>query len=183
VALARHLPKFLEPGELRALLDTARESSPRDYALILCMSHAGLRVSEACALRWDDIADQHLLVRKGKGDKQRYVPLHPRLKSALAALRLFAILRSQVFPGRTLDKRLTSRAAELIVERLCAQMGIAREKAHPHTLRHTFATNVLRKSGNLLKVQRLLGHASVKTTEIYTHLVFDDLAEAIGLLD
>jgi integrase/recombinase XerC len=199
----RGLPKFLDAGELRALLEAAEASGPRDLALVTVMAYAGLRVSEACALRWGDINPSFpedaslahgygtLLVRQGKGGKQRLLPVHARVRRALdALLRNFGILRSErarpdpadyVFPGHY--GRLTSRAAEYVIEGLCAAAGIAREKAHPHTLRHTFATNLLRETGNLILVQRSLGHASVSTTQIYTHLVFDDLADAIGRLD
>lgn len=182
-AARSRLPQFLRPHELKALLAAARRSSPRDYALILAMSHAGLRVAEACGLRWGDIDDDTILVRRGKGDKQRLIPLHDRLKAALAQLPfLDESGDSPVFISRH-GQALSTRRARQVVEGLCLEAGIERERAHPHVLRHTFATNALRKTGNLLVVQRLLGHASVSTTQIYTHLVLDDLRAAVELLD
>lgn len=196
MAGGRRLPKFLDAGELRMLLEAAEASGPRDLALVVLMAYAGLRVSEACRLRFGDVGERQILVRQGKGGKDRLLPVHPRVRRALEALRLFYISRSEVphltsphiaspyvFPGATPGLPLTTRAAEYSIEALCAAAGIPREKAHPHTLRHTFATNLLRKTGNLILVQRSLGHSSVSTTQVYTHLVFDDLEEAVGQLD
>jgi len=182
---SRRLPKFLGAADLTALLDAARTSSPRDYALVCVLAYAGLRVAEACALTWADISEDRLLVRHGKGDKERYVPLAPRLRAALADLdrREIPVLRhSPVFLSR-LRRPLSVRAAQHIIERLCLAAGIDRELAHPHSLRHTAATMLLRRTGNIRLVQRFLGHASIGTTEIYTHVVFDDLAEAVERLE
>lgn len=190
----RTLPKFLEAHETAALLAAAERSGPRDFALILVLVYAGLRISEAVNLRWADAGDGRLFVRRGKGAKQRYVPMHRRIAASFESLRMSgSAFRASdegakqepgafVFAGRD-GGHYSRRGAQHLLERLCAEAGIPREKAHPHTLRHTFATNVLRRTGDLLKVSRLLGHASVSTTQIYTHLVFDDLAEAVGLLD
>lgn len=180
------LPKFLDDAELRALLAVAEESSARDYALVVTMAYAGLRVSEAVCLRWAHVEGDRIFVERGKGNKQRLVPMNGRLRMALEAVRKMLENRTErtdyVFPGSD-DGHLGARGAERIIERLCERAHIAREKAHPHTLRHTFATRVLRSDGNILKVQRLLGHSSVATTQIYTHLVYDDLAEAVAGLD
>ena len=180
---SRRLPKFLGAADLTALLDAARASSPRDYALVCVLAYAGLRVAEAVGLQWGDILEDRLLVRHGKGDKERYVPLAPRLRAALADRREIPVLRhSPVFLSR-LRRPLSVRAAQHIIERLCLAAGIDRELAHPHSLRHTAATMLLRRTGNIRLVQRFLGHASIGTTEIYTHVVFDDLAEAVERLE
>lgn len=192
---SRALPKFLDAGELRALLAAAEASGPRDLALVVLMAYAGLRVSEACSLRWGDINPSFpedaslapgygtLLVRQGKGGKQRLLPVHGRIRRALEALRAQDSLPKRVILGNDRVFNLSPRGARFLMERLCQKAAIHREKAHPHTLRHTFATNLLRETGNLILVQRSLGHASVSTTQIYTHLVFDDLAEAVARLD
>jgi len=181
----RQLPKFLEPSELVALLAAAHDSHPRDYALVVIMAYAGLRVAEVCALTCGDVTERTVFVRHGKGDKQRYVPTHPKILQSLEAVREPVEVRTDYIftsvrrPGRP----MTTRWAQRTVERLCAAAGIPREKAHPHSLRHTAATNLLRKTGNLLFVQRFLGHASVATTQIYAHVVLDDLAEAVNRLE
>ena len=183
--MARELPKFLEPTELSGLLDAAQASSPIHYALVVVMAYAGLRVAEACALQWRDIGERRLLVRRGKGGKQRYVPLHPRLQAALEAVRPFNQERTDyIFPSNQRPgSPMTTRWAQRIVKRLCLSVDIEDERAHPHVLRHSFATNTYRAKRNILATQRLLGHASVATTQVYTHLVTDDLEETVDALE
>lgn len=179
------LPKFLEPAELNALLAAAHASSPLDYALVIVMAYAGLRVAEACALTWADIGEKTLFVRHGKGEKQRYIPIHRKLRDALGACRDPVHSRQDfIFPSVKLPgAHLTTRWAQRVVTRLCLRAGIDREKAHCHALRHTFGTACYRKSRNILAVQRLLGHSNVSTTQIYTHVVTDDLEETVDALD
>lgn len=182
---SRRLPKFLEQPELHALIAAARESSPLDYALIIVLYYAGLRVGEVCALQWGDIGERRLHIRHGKGDKERYVPAHRKIREALDAVRPPDHLRhGWVFPSwQKVGHPLTTRWAQRTMERLCLEVGIEREKAHPHVLRHTFATGTYRAKRNLLATKRLLGHSSVQTTEIYTHLVTDDLEETVDALE
>lgn len=181
----QQLPKFLEQPELNALLAAAHASSPLDYAIVTVMAYAGLRVAEACALAWADIGEKTLFVRCGKGQKQRYVPIHAKVREALDACHDPVHSRQDwVFPSEKLPGRhLTTRWAQRVVARLCLQVGIEREKAHCHALRHTFGTNCYRKSHDLRAVQQLLGHSNVSTTEIYTHVVTDDLEETVDALD
>ena len=183
-ARARHaLPTYLQPHELEALLAAARGSSPRDHALLTVMAYAGLRVAEACALTWGDIEERTLRVRHGKGDKERIVPLHPRVLEALAECREIPQKRNiYVFPGQRPGRPLTTRAVQHLMVRLGTAAGLDRSKLHPHTLRHTAATMLLRRTGNLILVQRFLGHASVSTTQIYTHVALDELAAAVEQL-
>jgi len=175
------LPDCLSEDELARLLAAAEADGPRSLALVLLMAYGGLRVSEACRLRWDDIEGANAYVRMGKGRKDRVVPLHPRVLEALSALRKSHLLRSPyLFPSPKDPKRpITTRTAQYLVEDLCRRAGIPRRKAHPHALRHTAATRLLRATGNLELVRRFLGHASVSTTQVYTHLVTDDVARGI----
>jgi len=205
----QRLPEVLEEDELERFLAAAAASGPRDGALTMVMAYGGLRVAEACRLRWEDVPERAqsraaLHVRQGKGGKDRMVPVHPRLAASLEAWRSFdvaqdgaagtasplrktGLLRSPdeggwVFPGRRRGKQLTTRQAEYIVEQLGRAAGLARSKAHPHALRHTVATRLLRATGNLELVKTFLGHASVATTQIYTHLVVDDVAAGLDKL-
>jgi len=179
----RRLPKFLEAGELGALLAVAHESSPRDYAIMLTMAKAGLRVSEVCTLEWRDVSEKRLLVRQGKGSKDRMVPLHYRLKTAIEELPKRREMGSTpVFLSRT-GRRLTRRAIQFLMERLASRAGIDREKAHPHSARHTFAVNLLEKGADIRTLQKLLGHRSISTTQTYLDLTDRHMEAAIGLLD
>src|SRR3990170_39348 len=166
----RRLPPFLEEDELWAFLGAAQRSGARDYALMLLMSHAGLRVSEAVSVRWRDLTRDHLRVEKGKGGKERLVPMHPRLWEALDALRFTGLLGSgYVFGGRHRG-HVTRRAVQYLVERLGVEAGLDREKSHPHALRHTFAVRLLERGVDLRSIQMLLGHASLNTTSMYLQL-------------
>lgn len=182
---ARRLPEALDEGQLAALALAAAASGPRDLAAVTLMAYAGLRVSEVARLRWDDIEGEVVRVRMGKGRKDRLVPAHPRLLAALGALRKSTVLRSPyVFPSPQDPRRpLTTRALQYLVERLGRQAGLPRRLSHPHTLRHTAATRLLRACHDLRIVQMFLGHASIQTTTIYTHLVLDDLRQAVLRLD
>lgn len=181
----RRLPEVLDDAQLQALVHQAEASGPRDLSAVLLMAYAGLRVSEVARLRWDDIEGDVVRVRMGKGRKDRLVPAHPRVLEALQALRKSGILRSPwVFPSPRDPRRpITTRALQYLIERLGREAGLPRRLLHPHALRHTFATRVLRRSGNLEAVRRLLGHSSVATTQVYTHLILDDLARAVTALD
>jgi integrase/recombinase XerD len=180
---SKRLPDVLTEAELRALLAVA-EMDDRAYAVVSLMAYAGLRVSEVAKLRWQDIEAGAIWVRLGKGRKDRVVPAHPRVSEALERLRKRDILRSHyVFPSpRDPSKPITTRALQYCIERLCRQAGIPRRKAHPHTLRHTMATRLLRATHDIRLVQKALGHASIATTQIYTHLALDDVAEGIARL-
>jgi len=183
----RKLPKFFEAEELRRVEAAAARRGPVAHGLILAMALAGLRVSEACRLRWREVSGRDLLVYEGKGGKQRLVPLHSRLAAALGRLPKMGKNGSRdtdwVFPGRAEGRPISDRAVRYLVAEICAEAEIAREKAHPHTLRHTFATGLLRATGNLRLVQQALGHADIKTTVVYTHIVNDEVAAGIALLD
>ncbi len=180
----KRLPEALDDPQLKALMASAQAAGPRALAAMLLMAYAGLRVSEVAKLRWDDVEGDVIRVRMGKGRKDRLVPAHPRVVEALSTLRKMSLLRSAyVFPSPKDPKRpVTTRALQYLIERLGRRAGLPRRLLHPHVLRHTFATRALRESGNLEAVRRLLGHASISTTQVYTHLVLDDLAQVVRRL-
>jgi len=177
----RHLPDTLSVDDLDRLL-RGSSTDPlvvRDLAVLELLYSSGLRLAELVALDTTDIDFDARVVRvTGKGSKTRVVPVG---RKAIAALRAWLALRpgtggeSALFTGRN-GHRIGARA----VQHRIRQHGRSRQvpgNLHPHTLRHSFASHLLESSGDLRAVQELLGHADISTTQIYTHLDFQHLAQ------
>jgi integrase/recombinase XerD len=162
----KHLPVTLSAASLAKILDG--DLSPRDGALLEALYATGARVSEAVNLKETDLDLERGVVRVfGKGSKERLVPLGERAADRLRAW-LAARKGPWVFPGRGGARPLRRETAWRIVERAARLAGI--RGVHPHTLRHSFATHLLEGGAHLRAVQEMLGHASVATTQIYTHV-------------
>ena len=168
---AKKLPQFLQADEPELLLRaTIRE---RDRLICMCMLYLGLRVSEVCKLQVDHIDFRRALVmvREGKGSKDRALPLPKRLGGPL---RGFVGVRKSgpVFISRK-GGRLKVRAIQLLIKRLAVAAGLRRAtepKAYsPHKLRHAFASRMLERGATLAEVKDALGHSSIATTSIYLH--------------
>jgi integrase/recombinase XerC len=180
---AKRLPAVLSPDEARRLveLDGDEILVVRDRAILELLYSSGLRLSELAALDWSmlDVAQAQVRV-VGKGGKARVVPVG---RPALAMLAQWRERRREferidpaaVFINR-LGKRLSARSVQLRVRRAGLRQGLA-ARVHPHVLRHSFASHVLQSSGDLRAVQEMLGHASIATTQVYTHLDFQHLAK------
>lgn len=172
----KRLPRVLTAGEARRLLDAA--GSARDRALIAFGLYAGLRRDEMRHLDMGDVDLEagQVFVRKAKGGKQRFVPLHRELRAAYLS-HLNGVLRDEgpLFEGRR--GRLADRTIQDIVTKTARRAGL--RGVHTHTLRHTFATAVYEAGQDLLAVKDLLGHESVSTTQIYTHLSVGRLRGAV----
>lgn len=182
---ARRLPRTLDADQVASLLDFTG-SDPlalRDRAILELMYSSGLRLAELVGLNVNDVDRTDRTVRvTGKGDKTRIVPVGRR---ALAALADWLAARERLvaagsdtealFVART-GKRLGGRSVQLNVAARARRQG-AVIHVHPHMLRHSFATHLLESSGNLRAVQELLGHASLSTTQVYTHVDFQHLAQ------
>ena len=138
-------------------------------------------MAELCGVRWRDLdLDEGLVRVTGKGSKTRVVPVGAKALDALRALRpAIADAAAPVFPGRG-GAPLTPAAVRLRLKRRAREQGVAK-RVHPHLLRHTCASHLLESSGELRAVQELLGHADIATTEIYTHLDFQRLAQVYDL--
>jgi integrase/recombinase XerD len=174
-AKSRKLPQVLSHGEVTKLLDSAKGSDPidlRDRALLELMYGCGLRASEAVGLELTDIDLRRGFVRPhGKGSKERMVPLSAPAAEALGAWlsagrRVLATTETpdgSVFVNRR-ARPLSPRDVRRILDRR------APGPAHPHALRHTFATHLLDGGADLRAVQELLGHADLATTQLYTHV-------------
>ncbi len=178
--LGRKLPAVLTIKEIDAMIneiDMSKEQGQRNRAIIEVLYGSGLRVSELVDLKISDISidDEYMLVR-GKGDKQRLVPLSP---TAIKEIQEYCeqIRSHQVVKRGSEDtlflncrgSKLTRVMIFYIIRDLAASVGI-RKDISPHTLRHSFATHLLEGGANLRAIQTMLGHESITTTEIYVHL-------------
>ena len=180
---ARELPRVLSEEDVRRLLDACPDTDARGLRnrTILEMLYAtGLRVSELVALAPSDLDLERRFVRvRGKGDKERWVPFAERTGEWL--LRWLAVRPRGspfLFPGR--GRRAITRQQVFNIVRAAAQAaGLSEPLPSPHSLRHAFATHLLAHGADLRAVQMLLGHAQVTTTEIYTHLAQESLAEVV----
>ncbi len=169
------LPRYLTEEEMRRLFE-AVSGSPRDSAIVHVLGFAGLRVGELCHLALEDVEFERniLHVRSGKGDKDREVVLEDRTRAALDKYLTERTLAGEsnprLFPvGPVTVERLVRKAAQVA--------GIPR-RVTPHMLRHTLATALLSRGCDIRYIQKLLGHASVATTQIYTHVDTQALREA-----
>ena len=132
-----------------------------------------------------------MILVKGKGDKERMVPLSPPARAAVqdwlaerdaqedAARKLGKPASKQLFPGPGVDGHLTRQHFYLLIKDIAVQGGVDPSTVTPHTLRHAFATHLLAGGADLRVIQTLLGHADVATTEIYTHVLDDDLRRLV----
>lgn len=181
----RRLPSILQEGEVRRLIEVAPDDSSaagtRDRAIFETLYSTGLRVSELVGLNWLDIDDElgMVMVRSGKGNKDRLVPVgEPALDALKAWRRAMPIAWEQTGPViiNLRGGRLTTRSVELILERRIAAAGL-RAGITPHGLRHCFATHMLSNGADLRSIQEMLGHASLATTQRYTHVSVNHLKE------
>lgn len=187
--LERKLPVVLSQDEVTAMIaviDLSKPEGHRDKAILEVLYGSGLRVSEACALKVSHLYQETgLLLVRGKGDKERLVPCG---SSAWEALRHYQNGWRKQLPITPTGKDLVflnrfgtplSRISIFnLIKRTAADAGI-RKVVSPHSLRHAFATHLVENGADLRAVQMMLGHASITTTEIYTHLSRDFLKQTV----
>lgn len=195
---AKSLPKTLDQDEVSRLLDTARDHGRteadrlRNTALMEILYATGMRVSELVSLPVSAArGDPRLLLVKGKGGKERMVPLSPPAREALGAwlvardhaeedARSKGIKPSMfLFPSRGKAGHLTRIAFYQLIKDIAVKAGVLPSKVTPHTMRHAFATHLLANGADLRVIQTLLGHADLSTTEIYTHVLDERLKELV----
>lgn len=182
----KRLPRPVSPEDIERLLTTPEGESPkalRDRALLELLYATGMRVTELISLDLGSVDMDTGTVRcYGKGAKERLMPIHSR---AVKALRLYlekgrpGFLRDDEERALFLNprgRRLTRQGLWLIVKQYVERAGLS-ELITPHTLRHSFATHMLNRGANLRNVQHLLGHASLATTQVYTHVSKEGLRE------
>jgi site-specific recombinase XerD len=179
---------LISTTELERLMDAAEgtdEKSLRDRAILELFFSTGLRVSELCSLNNDlDLSRDEFSVR-GKGDKVRVVFLSQTAKDCIRAYlkarkdmeeALFVNMPRVGKDAKAMPSRLTPRSIERMIKIYAAKAGITK-KVTPHVLRHSFATDLLSNGADIRSVQQLLGHASINTTQIYTHVTDAHLRE------
>jgi site-specific recombinase XerD len=176
------LPTVLSQREVARLLSISRNLKHR--ALLLLLYSSGLRVSELVRLRPEDVDTERglLRVRRGKGAKDRYTLLADRAVDAVWSWQRASPPHPWLFPGGRSGRHLTARSVQRIVAR-AAERAAIRKRVTPHTLRHSFATHLLEGGTNLRIIQELLGHASSRTTERYTHVARSTLERVRSPLD
>jgi len=179
------LPQALSPDEAARMVDLPTDTSAaiRDKAMFELFYSSGLRLAELVGLDLEpmraDIASGEVRVT-GKGSKTRIVPLG---RHAIIALKAWLVVRDQLakadepalFVGQR-GTRISPRVVQLRMKQWGIKQGVT-SNVHPHLLRHSFATHVLQSSGDLRAVQEMLGHASISTTQVYTHLDFQYLSK------
>lgn len=192
IELAKQLSRqveFLESDELKRMLEASNKPGGlvglRDNAILETLFSTGLRVSELSNLKIDSVnLKRDEFTVRGKGGKTRIVFLSD---SARAALKIYIEKRTDTSPyifvshdrakkGRTNSGPLTPRSIQRLVERYALAAGVTK-KITPHTLRHTFATDLLRNGADIRAVQSMLGHASITTTQVYTHVTDKQLRD------
>ncbi len=170
----------LYPEEVDALLNAPNDTSVeglRDKAIVQTLFSTGMRISELVKLDRDDIrADSNEIPIRGKGNKVRVVFLSPEAVSAISAYvkdradtdpALF--IRHKKGVGAADDLRISTRSIQRMIKKHATKAGITKDIT-PHTLRHSFATDLLANGADVRQVQELLGHSSITTTQVYTHL-------------
>lgn len=187
--MSRNIPKVLNDDEAAALVDvfnTRYDSGLKNKAMVRFMLEDGLRVSEVCNLTLADIdmTTCRVTIRDGKGGKDRQVWMPDDLRDLVGE---WLERRPEtadgepdwLFPTRN-GTRTDPRSVRRTVKTYAEKAGIDWfDDVSPHTLRHTFATNLLRETGNIRLVQKALGHSDVSTTMIYTHIVDEELEDAM----
>ena len=181
---AKRLPDALSPEEAARLVELPPSGAlaTRDRAILELFYSSGLRLSELTALRLGEVDFSDGTVRVlGKGRKTRVVPVGAHaleaLKSWLGVRAALTAPEEQAMFVNQRGKPLGARAIQLRVRAWALRRGVA-GKVHPHMLRHSFASHVLQSSSDLRAVQEMLGHASISTTQVYTHLDWQHLAKA-----
>jgi integrase/recombinase XerD len=191
----KSLPKILLEEEVFSLLEAAKQITSikgiRAYCLLELLYSTGVRVSELLTLLTLSVehalkTKQPYLLIKGKGGKERIVPLS---NPAIKALKEYLEIRSTfikpgsssiwLFPSKGGKAPLTRQGFGKLLKEVCLKAGIDSNRVSPHVLRHAFATHLLNRGADLISVQHLLGHADITTTEIYTHVMIDKMEKLV----
>ena len=181
----KRLPVFLDEAEVVRLLETPDPADPagrRDRAILEMLYSTGMRIGELAGVNLEDVDLLAEVVKaRGKGKKERLVPLG---RAAVQALQDYLAVRGDAAGGRRTDRRalfvnkaggrLSERGVRRIFDKHARAAGLGRNVS-PHTLRHSFATHMLNRGADLRAVQELLGHASLASTQIYTHVTTERL--------
>lgn len=194
--LGRSLPKFLSEDEVESLLAAARGiegiKGLRATALLELLYATGLRVSELvslplAAVRGNSGIPKPTIIVRGKGNKERLVPVGDAAREAVAAyltvreafIPAKAKVSPRLFPATGRAGHVTRDAFSNLLKEIAARAGIAPTRVSPHVLRHSFATHLLARGADLRSLQQMLGHADISTTQIYTHVLDERLKSLV----
>ncbi|MEL6598705.1 MAG: site-specific tyrosine recombinase XerD [Pseudomonadota bacterium] len=191
---ARHLPKTISEGDVDRLLDAARRTGRRpadrlrNTCLLELLYATGLRVTELVSLPVAAVrGDPQMILVRGKGGKDRMVPLSPDAQTALRAWLQERDATEEatgqpskfLFPSRAKQGHMTRVRFFTLIKEIAVEAGLSPAAISPHALRHAFATHLLANGADLRVIQMLLGHSDISTTEIYTHVLEDRLKELV----
>jgi len=179
----KRLPEILTEQERVALLKQPNRKAPtglRNLCMMVLMLNTGLRVAEVINLRVRDIdwMSGKLMVREGKGARDRTLWIGEEDLELLGKWRERRPISSECLFTTLQGEPLDTRYMRTMVKRLAKKAGIDKD-VHPHTLRHTFATDLYKTTKNIRLVQKALGHSDLSTTMIYTHIVDDEMEDAL----
>jgi len=179
---AKSLPVVLSVREVVRLLDAF--ANPKHRLMALVLYSAGVRVGELVQLRIEDLDVERGLirVRNGKGAKDRYTLYSQQLADTVAMYRKLYAPSAYLFTGRRNDRPISTRTVQKVLSGAARRAGLEKHVT-PHTLRHSFATHLLEQGVDMRYIQELLGHASSRTTEIYTHVTQPALLRIRSPLD
>jgi site-specific recombinase XerD len=181
----KRLPEILDKSEIVALLESMETDSPihiRNRTILLLLYATGLRVSELTSLDLSNVDfTEGIVTVVGKGNKERIVPTGETARKALLKYlpnrkELSTGGENALFLNRN-GGRLTARMVANVIRDACETLGV-QKNIHPHTLRHSFATHLLENGANIRVIQEMLGHSSLSTTQVYTHLTVEKLKES-----
>jgi len=190
---SKTIPKFLNDIELAKLLSApervtskiAKRFIIRDRLILTMLAYTGLRKSELLNLDWDDVnlGLKYLIVRNTKNRIDRTVPLHSKISELLDSYltQRLPITNKAIIIGKK-GTRLSKNSLDRLFKKYLKMSNLSQKGYTLHSLRHTFATRLLRKNVSLVKIKNLLGHKSIESTEIYLHTTGKELEDSINLL-
>lgn len=162
----KQLPKYIGKEVILSILEFAKKDSYRNYILLLTLWKTGMRNSEVIKLCKRDITDNTIIVRNAKGNKDRVIPLESELGNLLG-----------LFCDRLKPKDRLFSISDRQVRNVVYKYSPDGLDVHPHTIRHSFAVHCLKNGVNLRTLQKILGHSSLTTTQVYLDVVGDDIKE------
>jgi site-specific recombinase XerD len=179
----KRLPTVLAKSDVKLLLDN--EKNPKHRLLLMLAYSSGLRVSEVIVLKREhiDLNRKTVLIRLGKGRKDRYTLLSDRAAAFVKDYCALYAIDTWLFPGQGASGHLSIRSAQNIFDKALAKAGIQKPGLSIHSLRHTFATHLMENGTDIKYIQALLGHVSLRTTERYTHIARRDVLRIQSPLD
>ena len=173
------LPIVLSKEEVQAMIESTVNLKHR--LMLMFLYYTGMRLNEIINIKWEDIDFDRSIIhlKVAKGDKERVVFLHEKLRLFID---YFHLKNEKVVFVSNLGKKYNKRTVQMIVKHAALRGGI-KKRVTPHTLRHSFATHLLEAAADIRHIQKLLGHANLQTTQIYTHVANKDIKKLAGLLE